>query len=205
MSEEERPWVTVVAHDEADGALREAYDAQARRLGEPTEFVQLGSLYPELALGRLEFYKIIDQLPSGLSDIEKHAVIYVTSVLNQAPYCASGACHKLEFDGASDELIARLAGDRLAAGTGSARLDEIVRYTTMLTRSPTAITAANIDALRGVGLSDGDIVVLNNLAAYFAYCNRITIGLGLLSQMPAAHAVGLDAVQAGRPALASVG
>ena len=42
MAETKRPqaWVTTVAPEEADGALKEAYDWQAKRLGEPTEFYQ---------------------------------------------------------------------------------------------------------------------------------------------------------------------
>lgn len=185
-----RAWVTTVAPEEADGRLKEAYDWQAQRLGEPTEYTQLGSLHPELVYERLRLYKVIDELESGLTDTEKHAVVYVTSVLNQTPHCASGARHKLELEGVPDELIALLAGDPLAGGTGSARLDEIVRYTTILTRSPGAISEHHIDALRGAGLSDADVVVLNNLAAYYSYTNRVATGLGLRSEVPAAHAVG---------------
>jgi uncharacterized peroxidase-related enzyme len=207
MSETRRPhaWVATVAPEEADGLLKEAYDVQAQRLGEPTEFVQLGSLHPELAYGRIQFYKIIDQLASGLTAIEKDAVIYVTSLINETPYCASGAGHKLEFDGASDELVAQLGGDPLAGETGSARLDEIVRYTAILTRRPSAVTEHDINALREVGLSDADIVALNNLSAYFAYCNRITTGLGLRSQMPVAHVIGPDAARARLAAAAQDG
>jgi uncharacterized peroxidase-related enzyme len=192
MGETRRPqaWVATVAPEEADGLLKEAYDWQAQRLGEPTEYTQLGSLHPELVYERLRLYKVIDQLPSGLTDIEKHVVVYVTSVLNQTPHCASGARHKLELEGVPDELVARLADDPLAGGTGSARLDEIVRYTTILTRSPGAISEDHIDALRSAGLSDADIVALNNLAAYYSYTNRVATGLGLRSEVPAAHAAG---------------
>ena len=94
---------------EADGLLKDAYDWQARRLGEPTEYTQLGSLHPELVYERLRLYKVVDQLESGLTDTEKHAVIYVMSGLNQTPHCASGARHKLELEGVPDELVARLA------------------------------------------------------------------------------------------------
>ena len=149
-----------------------------------------GSLHPELVYERLRLYKVIDQLESGLTETEKHTVVYVTSVLNQTPHCASGARHKLELEGVSDELVARLADDPLAGGTGSARLDEIVRYTAILTHSPGAISEQDIDALRRVGLSDADIVALNNLAAYYSYTNRVATGLGLRSEVPAAHAVG---------------
>jgi uncharacterized peroxidase-related enzyme len=192
MGEIRRPeaWVSTVAPEEADGLLKEAYDWQARRLGEPTEYTQLGSLHPELVYERLRLYKVIDQLESGLTDIEKNVVVYVTSVLNETPHCASGARHQLELEGVSDELVAQLAGNPLNGGTGSTRLDEIVRYTAILTRSPGAITEQHIDALRGVGLSDADIVALNNLAAYYSYTNRVATGLGLRSEVPAAHAVG---------------
>jgi uncharacterized peroxidase-related enzyme len=192
MGDVKRPeaWVATVAPEEADGLLKEAYDWQAQRLGEPTEYTQLGSLHPELVYERLRLYKVIDQLESGLTDAEKHAVVYVTSVLNETPHCASGARHKLRLEGVSDELVARLAGNPLAGGTGSARLDEIVRYTAILTRSPGAIGEHHIDDLRKVGLSDADIVALNNLAAYYSYTNRVATGLGLRSEVPAAHAVG---------------
>jgi uncharacterized peroxidase-related enzyme len=185
-----RAWVTTVAPEEADGRLKEAYDWQARRLGEPTEYTQLGSLHPELVYERLRLYKVIDQLESGLTDTEKDAVVYVTSVLNQTPHCASGARHKLAGEGVPDELVAHLANDPLDGGTGDARLDEIVRYAAILTRDPGAVTEQHIDALRGVGLSDADIVALNNLAAYYSYTNRVATGLGLRSEVPAAHAVG---------------
>jgi uncharacterized peroxidase-related enzyme len=192
MGETRRPqaWVTTVAPEEADGRLKEAYDWQAQRLGEPTEYTQLGSLHPELVYERLRLYKVIDQLKSGLTETEKHAVVYVTSVLNQTPHCASGARHKLELEGVPDELLASLADDPLAGRTGSARLDEIVRYTAILTRSPGAVTEQDIDALRQAGLSDADIVALNNLSAYYSYTNRVATGLGLRSEVPAAHAVG---------------
>src|ERR1700683_3884491 len=135
MAETRRPeaWVATVAPEDADGALKEAYDWQAKRLGEPTEYTQLGSLHPELVYERLRLYKVVDQLESGLTETEKHAVVYVTSVGNQTPACASGARHKLELEGVPDELVARLADDPLAGGTGSARLDQIVRYAAILT------------------------------------------------------------------------
>src|SRR5580698_986574 len=178
MADTKRPqaWVTTVAPEDADGALKEAYDWQAKRLGEPTEYTQLGSLHPELVYERLRLYKVVDQLESGLTETEKHAVVYVTSVLNETPHCASGARHKLELEEVPGELIAQLA--------------EIVRYAAILTRSPGAVSEDDIDALRAVGLSDADIIALNNLAAYYSYTNRVATGLGLRSEVPAAHAVG---------------
>jgi uncharacterized peroxidase-related enzyme len=192
VSEARRPqaWVQTVAPEEAEGVLKEAYDWQAARLGEPTEYTQLGSLQPELVYERLRLYKVVDQLESGLSERERNVVVYVTSVLNDTPHCASGARYKLEIDGLPDDLIARLAADPSGTTTGDARLDAIVDYTATLTRAPGATTEAQIDRLRSAGLSDADIVALNNLSAYYSYTNRVATGLGLRSEVPAEHAVG---------------
>jgi uncharacterized peroxidase-related enzyme len=182
--------VATVAPEDAEGRLKEAYDWQAQRLGEPTEYTQLGSLHPELVYERLRLYKVVDGLPSGLSDPERQIVIYLTSVLNDTPHCASGARHKLRIVGVDDDLLTRILDDPLSPATGDARLDAIVKYTALLTRTPGAITEVDIDRLRTVGLSDADIVALNNLSAYFSYTNRVATGLGLRSEVPAEHAVG---------------
>src|SRR5579862_6379380 len=83
-------WVDTVGPDDAEGRLKEAYDWQAQRLGEPTEYTQLGSLHPELVYERLRLYKVVDGLASSLTEAEKHIVVYLTSVLTETPHCASG-------------------------------------------------------------------------------------------------------------------
>ena len=192
MSEVRRPqaWVATVPPELAEGKLKEAYDWQAQRLGEPTEYTQLGSLHPELAYERLRLYKVVDGLASSLTEAEKHIVVYLTSVLNETPHCASGARHKLRIDGVPDELVKRVLVQPFAPNTGDERLDAIVRYTAILTRSPGAINERDIEGLRRAGLSDADIVALNNLSAYYSYTNRVATGLGLRSEVPAEHAVG---------------
>lgn len=129
-------WVDTVGPEDAEGRLKEAYDWQAQRLGEPTEYTQLGSLHPELVYERLRLYKVIDQLDSGLTDPERQVVIYVTSMLNSTPHCASGARHKLRIVGVADDLVERIIADPFAPATGDPRLDAIVTYTATLTRSP---------------------------------------------------------------------
>ena len=53
-------------------------------------------------------YKAVDGLASGLTEAEKHIVVYVTSVLNETAHCASGARHKLRIDGVPDEVVKRV-------------------------------------------------------------------------------------------------
>ncbi|MGQ0538055.1 MAG: carboxymuconolactone decarboxylase family protein [Gemmatimonadaceae bacterium] len=55
----------------------------------------------------------------------------------------------------------------------------LVRYADMLTRQPGSVTAAQIDALRAVGLDDRAIHDACAIVAYFAFVNRIADGLGV--------------------------
>ena len=76
------PWITTVSADDATGLLKEAYDWQAERLGEPTEFTMLGSLYPDIVMERLRLYRSVEGCPSSLSPAERQLAAYVASTLN---------------------------------------------------------------------------------------------------------------------------
>lgn len=173
------PWITTVPAADATGKLKEAYDWQARRLGEPTEYTQLGSLYAELVMLRLQLYKTVEACPSNLSPIERQLAALVTSALNQTPHCASGLVLKLESLGAERKFLDQVCADARTARSGQARLDAIMDYAVKLTLAPGTITEADIAALRAQGLSDLDILDLNNMVAYYAYTNRVANGLGL--------------------------
>jgi uncharacterized peroxidase-related enzyme len=181
-------WIQTVPWSEAEGTLKEAYDWQAKSLGEPSEFTQLGSLYPELVLERLRLYKVVEGAPSGLSRLERQLAAYVTSTLNGTPHCSSGLEHKLRDLDAPPALLARVRADPTRPASGDERLDAIVAYATKLTRSPEAVVEDDIERLRAAGLSDLDIVDLNNIVAYYNYVNRVANGLGLRALIPAAQA-----------------
>jgi uncharacterized glyoxalase superfamily protein PhnB len=52
-------------------------------------------------------------------------------------------------------------------------------YAVKLTRTPGAVREADLDPLRAHGLSDRDILDVNQVVAYFAFVNRIADGLGV--------------------------
>ncbi len=48
----------------------------------------------------------------------------------------------------------------------------------MLTREPATMSADDVDALRQAGLNDREVHDVAHVAAYFAYVNRVVLGLG---------------------------
>ena len=66
------------------------------------------------------------------------------------------------------------------AGSGlRPREAALLAYADVLTRTPAAVTEAEIAALREVGLDDRAIHDACAIVAYFAFVNRIADGLGV--------------------------
>ena len=74
--------------------------------------------------------------------------------------------------------MAQLAIDHSAAEL-SPRQRALLYYAAKLTREPWTMREADVVALREAGLSDRDVLDVNQVAAYYAYANRVADGLGV--------------------------
>jgi uncharacterized peroxidase-related enzyme len=174
------PWIRTVEPEDAHGRLAEAYQWQARKLGRPTEFTQLGSLHPELVDARLRLYRASENVPSRLSLLQKLLISYLTSILNATPHCASLARTQLDGVAGGETLVRALDGRDYA---GLAAPDAaLARYVEKLTLRPGEIVEADLTALRAQGFDDLDILDANNQCAHLNYTNRVANGLGLLTE-----------------------
>ena len=54
-----------------------------------------------------------------------------------------------------------------------------MQYAQQLTEQPTKATETWVTDLRKTGLDDGEILEANQVIAYFAYANRMVVGLGI--------------------------
>lgn len=55
----------------------------------------------------------------------------------------------------------------------------MLNYVDKLTRMPAAMVTGDVEALRQVGFSDGAILDICHVAAYYAFVNRLADGLGV--------------------------
>jgi uncharacterized peroxidase-related enzyme len=79
---------------------------------------------------------------------------------------------------AQDELIKALSTDYTAADLSAADR-AMLDYAVKLTRTPSTIEAADVDALRAVSFDDRAIHDICCIASYFAFVNRVADGLGV--------------------------
>ena len=98
---------------------------------------------------------------------------YVASTLTGATSAAAALRRTLADLNTPDWLLDHVG---VAAGRWSVsdddRIDVIVAYAARLTRTPIEIEATDIDRLRGVGLTELDIVDLDNVIANHIHLDR---------------------------------
>lgn len=75
-------------------------------------------------------------------------------------------------------LVDALARDWTTASLTD-RQRAMMAYADRLTREPWAMERADVEALLDAGLSQRDVLELNQIVGYYAYANRLVDGLGV--------------------------
>ncbi|MEE8371177.1 MAG: peroxidase-related enzyme [Sphingomonadales bacterium] len=176
-------WITTIEPDEAEGRLQKSYSRIKGPDGQVDNILKAHSLRPHTLDGHMALYKAVmhhsgNQVSSRLLE----AIGVYVSHLNGCAYCVehhyAGLCRLLNDDERGPAVRQALeAGKPETAFEGPALA--ALNYAAKLTLRPGEITEADIEALRSAGLSDGEILEINQVAAYFSYANRTVLGLGV--------------------------
>ncbi len=177
------PWIETVPYAEATGRLKTLYDRVKGPGDNVDNIMAMHSLRPHSMEGHMALYKAAlhhsgNTLPKWLLET---LGVWV-SALNACGYCAEhhfAGLRRLLNDDARANAIRRAIEARdpdAAPLTGAQR--QALRYAEKLTLTPSAVAASDVEALRAAGLTDGEILEINQVTAYFAYANRTVLGLG---------------------------
>lgn len=60
----------------------------------------------------------------------------------------------------------------------------MLEYAVKLTREPWTVTVSDVDELRRLGFDDDGVLDIAQVAAYFAFVNRLADGLGVELETP---------------------
>ena len=80
--------------------------------------------------------------------------------------------------GADESLPQQLLDDHRSAPISAADR-AMLDYATKVTQAPADVTQADVDGLKAHGFSDSGVLDMCQVAAYFAYANRLADGLGI--------------------------
>jgi uncharacterized peroxidase-related enzyme len=178
-----QPWINFVSYLESDGKLRTLYDRIKGPNDNVDNIMMVHSLRPHSLEGHMAIYKNVlhhtsNSLPKWLLELTG---VYV-SLLNACEYCVehhfNGLKRLLRDDARANTMRAALERNELET-VFDARETAILRYAEALTKSPASMTESLVQAMREAGLSDGEILEINQVVSYFAYANRTVLGLGV--------------------------
>ena len=176
-------WIATVAFEDATGKVRQLYDRIKGPDNNVDNIMMAHSLRPHTMEGHMAIYKNVihhprNTLPKWLLE----AVGVYVSLINKCDYCIehhyAGMRRLLNDDERSSEIRTALEAEDLEQAFSGRELAAL-RYAAALTRTPTDISPEDLDALREASLDDGEILEVNQVAAYFNYANRTVLGLGI--------------------------
>lgn len=176
-------WIKTIPFDAATGKLKQLYERVTGPDNNVDNIMMMHSLRPHTMEAHMAVYKYV--LHHSANEIPKwflEAIGVWVSHLNGCDYCIqhhfAGMKRLMADDARSDALCAAIAANDIPAMPLDAREQAAMRYAERLTQSPAEMVQIDVEALRMAGWSDGEILEINQVTAYFCYANRTVLGLG---------------------------
>lgn len=177
------PWIATIPYDQSTGKLRQLYDRVKGPGDNVDNIMMMHSLRPHTMEGHMAIYKTT--LHHAANTVPKWFLetlgVWV-SMLNRCSYCVehhfAGLARLLDDPSRTAALRAAMEAGDLATCPLSPREVQALRYARTLTRAPWDLTQSDATALRMAGWSDGEMLEINQVCAYFSYANRTVLGLG---------------------------
>ena len=176
-------WIEMLPVENATGSLKEAYELAKTPAGTVDNVMRVHSQRPHTMVGHLTLYRSVLHHPDNTLPLWfLEAVGVYTSLLNECEYSFTHHCTNMRRLLKDDERAATietaLRGQAPEAAFSGKEL-ALLRYTGKLTSTPGKVEAADVEAAQAVGATDGEILEVNQVCAYFCYSNRTLNGLGV--------------------------
>ena len=176
-------WIRTIPYEEAEGKVKDLYERIKGPNNNVDNIMMAHSLRPHSMEGHMALYKNVlhhskNTLPKWLLE----AVGVCVSIINQCEYCIEHhyeGMRKLIMDDQRSENIRKALEEEKPAKVFKSKELAIINYAVKITINPYDISPEDIEKLRINNVEDGEILEINQVAAYFAYANRMVLGLGI--------------------------
>ena len=177
-------WITTVPYEAAKGRLKTLYDRIKGPNNNIDNIMMAHSLRPHTMEGHMTLYKHVLHNPANETPrwLLEALGVYV-SIMNGCDYCSvhhfQGMRNLLADDDRAEEIRSALEAENPEQAFNDGATVAMFNYARLLTTEPKAISAREIEAMREAGVSDGEILEINQVVSYFGYANRTVVGLGI--------------------------
>ena len=176
-------WIKTIAYEKADSKLKALYDRVKGPNNNVDNIMMIHSLRPHSMEGHMAIYKYV--LHHRDNTIDKWFLetlgVWV-STLNKCDYCVehhfAGLKRLLNDDEKATQIRSAIDTNNIENAPLENRQKTAMEYARKLTNNPGSIREESIEKLRADGFTDGEILEINQVCAYFSYANRTVLGLG---------------------------
>ena len=177
------PWIETVAYKDANAKLKALYDRIKGPDNNVDNIMMMHSLRPHTMEGHMAIYKYV--LHHRDNTVEKWFLetlgVWV-SALNNCEYCVkhhfAGLKRLLNDDKRAAQIKAAIDSNNIESAPLNDRQKTAMEYARQLTHNLSSVLEDIIKKMRAAGYSDGEILEINQVSAYFNYANRTVLGLG---------------------------
>ncbi len=176
-------WIKTIDFAEAAGKLKQLYRRLTGPANNVNNIMMIHSLRPDTMEGHMAINKyVLHNTNNTLSKWFLETIGTYVSSLNKCDYCFerhfAGLKRNLGDDAKADAMREAIVQDKLEDAPLNRKQLAALNYARKLTLSPNAMIEQDVTELFNVGYDDGEILEINQVAAYFAYANRTALGLG---------------------------
>ena len=176
-------WIDTIAYEKADAKLKALYDRVKGPNNNVDNIMMMHSLRPHTMEGHMAIYKYV--LHHRDNTIDKWFLetlgVWV-STLNKCEYCVehhfAGLKRLLNDDEKATQIRFAIDTNKIEVAPLENCQKTAMEYARKLTHNPGSIREESIEKLRADGYTDGEILEINQVCAYFSYANRTVLGLG---------------------------
>ena len=176
-------WIDTIAYEKADAKLKALYDRVKGPNNNVDNIMMMHSLRPHTIEGHMAIYKYV--LHHRDNTIDKWFLetlgVWV-STLNKCEYCVehhfAGLKRLLNDDKKATQIRSAIDTNKIEEAPIENCQKTAMEYARKLTHNPGSIREESIEKLRADGYTDGEILEINQVCAYFSYANRTVLGLG---------------------------
>jgi uncharacterized peroxidase-related enzyme len=176
-------WIKEISYEEADSYLKKLYDRVKGPNDNVDNILMAQSLRPHTLIGHMGLYKnVLHHTRNSFPKWYLETVGVFVSHLNGCDYCVEHHFTGLKKLLNNDEKAVHIK-QSLVSGLSNCPVEkkhiEGLKYAKKLTLTPVEMKEEDLQKLRSEGLSDGEILEINQVTSYFNYANRTVLGLGV--------------------------
>lgn len=176
-------WIEIISYKNATGKLKKLYDRVKSSDNNVDNIMLAHSLRPHTMVGHMTLYKNV--LHNSNNTIPKWFLetigVYV-SHLNTCDYCIehhlAGLKKLLKYNKKSEEIERHLQSDAFCE-LFEGKYEKALNYAKLATINPSGVAHSDIEDLIEAGFTQGEVLEINQVTAYFNYANRTVLGLGI--------------------------